>query len=50
MKLLKAKHKKEAEQLFAEGVRQMQEEESAKAVEAFKASLKLRAGFPRGVL
>jgi curved DNA-binding protein CbpA len=46
MKLLKSKDKKEAEALFAEGVRQLKEGENAKAVEAFKAALRLEPDFP----
>jgi curved DNA-binding protein CbpA len=46
MKLLKSKEKKEAEAKFAEGARQYGDSEHAKAVEAFKAALKLEPDFP----
>ena len=46
MKLLKSKEKKEAEQKFAEGVKFYLDGENAKAVEAFKAALKLEPDFP----
>lgn len=45
MKLLKSKEKKEAEQRFAEGVRYLRAEDMPKAVEAFKAALKLEPAF-----
>jgi DnaJ-class molecular chaperone len=46
MKLLKSKEKKDAELKFGEGVKQHQDKEPAKAVEAFKAALKLEPDFP----
>lgn len=46
MKLLKSKEKKEAEAKFSEGVKLQENGESAKAVDAFKAALKLEADFP----
>jgi curved DNA-binding protein CbpA len=45
MKLLKSKEKKEAEAKFAEGVASYNAGENAKAVEAFKAALKLEPAF-----
>jgi DnaJ-class molecular chaperone len=46
MKLLKSKEKKEAEARFAEGVAFYNGAENAKAVEAFKAALKLEPAYP----
>jgi curved DNA-binding protein CbpA len=46
MKLLKSKEKKEAEALFIQGVRLANDELDMKAVEAFKAALKLEPNFP----
>lgn len=46
IKLLKSKEKKEAEIKFADGVRWYNDGDNAKAVEAFKAALKLEADFP----
>jgi Flp pilus assembly protein TadD len=46
MKLLKSKDKKEAEAQFAQGVALLKDEEMNKAVEAFKAALKLEPEFP----
>ena len=46
MKLLKSKEKKEAEAKFGEGVKLFMDGENAKAVEAFKAALKLEPDFP----
>ena len=45
VKLLKSKEKKEAEQRFAEGVRFLRADDMPKAVEAFKAALKLEPAF-----
>jgi curved DNA-binding protein CbpA len=45
MKLLKSKEKKEAEQRFGEGVRFLRLEDHPKAVEAFKAALKLEPSY-----
>jgi tetratricopeptide (TPR) repeat protein len=45
VKLLKSKEKKEAELRFAEGVRYLQMDDQPKAVEAFKAALKLEPSF-----
>lgn len=46
LKLLKSKEKKEAEALFAEGVRLVDDGQDMKAIEAFKAGLKLEPNFP----
>jgi curved DNA-binding protein CbpA len=45
VKLLKSKEKKEAEQRFAEGVRYLRADDQPKAVEAFKAAIKLEPAF-----
>ena len=45
VKLLKSKERKEAELKFADGVRMLKSEDFAKAVEAFKAALKLEPAF-----
>ena len=45
VKMLKSKEKKEAEQRFVEGVRFLRADDQPKAVEAFKAALRLEPGF-----
>ena len=45
VKLLKSKEKKEAEQRFAEGVRFLRADDMPKAVESFKAAIKLEPAF-----